>query len=189
VEAVRRLLRALPLLCAVLAFPAAAFSHRLDEYLQATIVALEPDTVLLKINLTPGVAVAAQVLALLDRDQDGAISAPEAAAYAGLLDHDLTARLDGQNLTLRLTRSEFPEVAELRSGWGIISLEFTAQLPPLAPGAHTLSLENRHLASIGVYLLNAARPKSSAIQITAQKRNENQSTGEIGFTFQPAPQP
>jgi hypothetical protein len=52
-------------------------AHRLDEYLQSTLVAIEAGDVRLQINLTPGVAVAAQVLALIDRDRDGAISRKE----------------------------------------------------------------------------------------------------------------
>jgi hypothetical protein len=35
--------------------------------------------------------------------------------------------------------------------------------------------------------VNAAQPKSGLIQITGQKRNENQSTGEIAFTSHPLP--
>ena len=42
VEAVTTTLRRLPLLFALLAFPSAVFAHRLDEYLQATLVAIEP---------------------------------------------------------------------------------------------------------------------------------------------------
>ena len=38
-----------------------AFAHRLDEYLQATTIAVEKDRLVLQLRLTPGVAVAAQV--------------------------------------------------------------------------------------------------------------------------------
>ena len=74
VEAVTTTLRRLALLLALLAFPSAVFAHRDDEYLQATLVAIEPSGIRLQINLTPGVDVAEQVLALIDRDQDGVIS-------------------------------------------------------------------------------------------------------------------
>jgi hypothetical protein len=36
-----------------------------------------------------------------------------------------------------------------------------------------------------VYLINAAQPRFVTVQITRQKRNENQSAGEIEFTFHP----
>ena len=73
-EAVIRTLCHLPLLLALLAFPSAVFAHRDDQYLQATLVAIEPSGVRLQMNLTPGVAVAEQVIAEIDRDRDGAIS-------------------------------------------------------------------------------------------------------------------
>ena len=174
------------LLLALLYFPSDVFAHRDDEYLQATLVVIEPSGVRLQINLTPGVAVAEQVLARIDRDRDGAISKNEAAAYAELLKRDLTLRVDGRKLELKLAASEFVEPAELRSGSGIIQMEFSAISGPLAAGPHRLTLENRHLTSISVYLINAARPGFATIEITRLKRNDNQSTGEIEFTLHPS---
>jgi hypothetical protein len=89
-------------------------------------------------------------------------------------------------LELKLTACEFFQPAELRTGSGIIQMEFSAISGPLAAGPHRLSLENRHLTSISVYLINAARPGFATIEITSQKRNDNQSTGEIEFTFHPS---
>ncbi len=159
VEAVTRRLSGLALLLALLAVPSAVFAHRDDQYLQATLVAIEPNGVRLQINLTPGVAVAEQVIAEVDRDRDGAISKNEAAAYAELLKRDLTLRIDGRKLELKLTASEFVSPEELRTGAGVIQMEFSAVVGSLA----------------------------AAVQITRQKRNENQSAGEIEFTFHPLP--
>jgi hypothetical protein len=190
VEAVTTIstLRRLPLLLASLVFPSAVFAHRVDEYLQATLVVIDPGSLRLQINLTPGVAVADKVLAVIDRDRDGAISPNEAAAYAESLRRDLTLRLDRRDLELKVTASKFPAPAELRTGWGIIQVEFTAAPGRLAAGAHRLTLENRHLAAVSVYLINAARPRSDTVQINSQKRNDNQSTGEIEYTFHPQPE-
>ena len=185
VEAVTTKFRCLPLLLALLFLPSAVFAHRDDQYLQATLVAIEPSGVRLQINLTPGVAVAEQVIAPIDRDRDGTISAQEAAAYAELLKRDLTLRMDGRKLELKLTASEFVPPAELRTGSGIIQMEFSAILGPLAAGPHRLTLENRHLTKMSVYLINAARPRFATVEITRQKRNDNQSAGEIEFTFHP----
>ena len=181
VEAVTRTLCCLALLLALLALPSAVFAHRDDQYLQATLVAIEPSGVRLQINLTPGVAVAEQVIAEIDRDRDGAISKNEAAAYAKGLERDLTLRVDGRKLDLKLTASEFVAPAELRTGSGIIQMEFSAISGPLAAGAHRLTLENRHLTPMSVYLINAVQPKIATVQITRQKRNQNQSAGEIEF--------
>lgn len=175
----------LPLLLALAASASAVSAHRLDEYLQATLVAIEPGGIRLLINLTPGVAVADPVLARLDRNHDGAISSKEAAAYSRLLERDLTVRLDGRVIRLRLARSDFPSPRELRTGLGIIRLEFSTA-GPLTAGAHRFTLENRHLPDLGVYLFNATRPESGSVRIINQKRNDNQSVGEIEFAFHAA---
>ena len=180
-----RIFRCLPVLLALLGFPSAVFAHRLDEYLQATLVTIEPDSVRLQMNLTPGVSIAEQVLALMDHDHDGTISTNEASAYAESLKRDLTVRLDGKKLELKVVKSEVPPTSEIRDGEGIIQIEFLATPTRLTAGAHTLAFENRHLTTISVYLLNAAQPKSTAVQITHQKRNDNQSSGEIEFSIHP----
>lgn len=54
----------------------------------------------------------------------------------------------------------------------------------LTPGVG-LSPENRHLPAASVYLFNAAKPQSGAVQITRQQRNPNQSSCEIAFIYQP----
>lgn len=158
-------------------------AHRLDEYLQATIVAIEPEGIRLQIQLTPGVAVAEEVLAQIDRDRDGLIAPAEAAAYGEALTRDLTVRLDGQALASKLSRSFFPQPGELRGGLGIIQIEYAVAIEALVAGPHRLTLENRHLKKISAFLLNAAKPRAPTIQITRQQRQEDQSSGEIDFTF------
>src|SRR6476660_7821089 len=101
------------LLRALVASPSAA--HRLDEYLQAMLVVIEPSGIQLQINLTPGVEVADQVLARIDRDDDGVISKDEAGGYAELLKRDLSVRLDGHNVGLKLTGYEFPNPASFEA--------------------------------------------------------------------------
>jgi hypothetical protein len=169
----------------VLAVPSTAFAHRLNEYLQATIVAIEPDRIRLQINLTPGVAVSEQVLSLIDRDRDGFISTNEAVAYSDLLKHELIVRLDDRDLAVKLASSYFPGCDELQTGWGFVQLEFSSTLGRLSSGAHDLTIENRHVPKVSVYLINAAMPQSASIQIAKQIRNENQSMGEIQFTYRP----
>jgi hypothetical protein len=183
VETLTAIMCRLGLLIGLLALPSAAWAHRLDEYLQATLVTIEPSGLRLQINLTPGVAVADRVLTRIDRDHDGVISTNEAAAYAESVRRDLVVMRDRHKLALNLTASSFPTPSELRTGSGIIQLEFSAGLDPLSPGAHKFSLKNRHLPSVSVYLFNAAQPRSTAIQITKQTRNKHQSTGEIDFVI------
>lgn len=160
---------------------ASASAHRLDEYLQATMVVIEPSAVRLQLTLTPGVEVANDVLAQIDRNGDGVVSDKEAADYAEALRRNLVARLDDQNLELKLTHSKVPPPSELRSGTASIELDYTIPLQAMAAGGHKLSLENRHLNGVSVYLLNAALPKSAKIKIKRQLRSEYQRTGEIEF--------
>lgn len=166
-----------------LVFPSIASAHRLDECLQATLVAIAPERVRLEINLTPGVEVADHMLSLIDLDRDGVISAGESAAYAERVKRDLQLRVDRHEVSLELTASQFPEVEEMRSGFGIVQLEFTATPPTLAGGAHEISFENHHQPSASVYLFNATKPKSAAIKIDRQTRNRNQSQGGVEFSY------
>ena len=174
-------------LVTTVALQSMAFAHRLDEYLQATLVVVEPDCIRLQINLTPGVAVVEQVLALIDRNHDGIVSTNEAAAYCESLQRDLVILLDQRTLELKPTASFFPEFSDLRTGLGIIQIEFSATLGPIGPGLHRFMLENRHLPGVSVYLVNAAQPASNSIQINKQIRNAHQSVGEIQFCYQPPP--
>ena len=90
--------RCLPVLLALLASPTGVFAHQLDEYLQATLVDIEPGKIRLQMDLTPGVAVAERLLGLIDRNRDGVISPDESTAYAELLKRDLVVRLDGRKV-------------------------------------------------------------------------------------------
>ncbi len=165
-----------------LAMPSVARAHALDEYLQATLVAISAGEIRFSINLTPGVAVADQVLALIDLDQDGVISTNEARAYAELLKRDLSAKLDQRELELKIEACNFPDTNELRTGWGIIQVEFSAKIDSLAGGSHRLEFDNRHQPAASVYLFNATQPSSEDfILITQQNRNKTQSHGEIIF--------
>ena len=58
-------------------------------------------------------------------------------------------------------------------------------MPPFPAGFHKVTLNNRHLPEMSVYLINAVRPRLATIEIAKQKRNDNQSKGEIAFTFRP----
>jgi hypothetical protein len=59
-----------------------AFAHRIDEYLQATILSLEPDRVEASMRLIPGMLVSQSVIAAIDANGDGAFSESEERAYA-----------------------------------------------------------------------------------------------------------
>ncbi len=79
-----------------IAFPRHAGAHRLDEYLQATRFSVEVDRIVAEINLTPGADVAENVIATIDRDGNGEVTASEAAAYAEYVVKSLSLEVDGQ---------------------------------------------------------------------------------------------
>jgi hypothetical protein len=165
---------------AVLACAQPVAAHQLDEYLQATRIAIEPDRVVLEVNLTPGVAVAEQIFAALDRDRDTRLSAGEIADYGRQVLQDLSLDLDGRSLPLALARAESPARPELGDGMGTVRLSLTAGTR-VARGRHRLRFMNRHRADISVYLVNALVPSTATISIRGQERDTRQHGISIEF--------
>ena len=54
-------------------------AHRADEYLQAARLAIDPARVQIELDLTPGIALAEAIIADIDRNRDGSLSAGGAA--------------------------------------------------------------------------------------------------------------
>ena len=169
-------------LAAVLLLGRPAWAHRLDEYLQATLLSLEPDRVQASMRLIPGVAVAPAVIAAIDTDRDGVFSAAEQTIYAQRVLADLALTADGRRLTPKLLAVTFPQTNEMREGLGEIHLEFAASLPHTAGPTRRLTLENHHAPQRSVYLVNCLVPSDRALGITAQNRNRDQSFYELTYT-------
>lgn len=157
-------------------------AHRLDECLQAARIEISPQQLRIELDLTPGVAVAEQVIQLLDVDRDERISPSEADAYSELVLVGLTSRVDSRSASLQLHTQRFPSVGELREGTGTIQLEFIAPLSKLSRGSHRLVFNNTHASAISVYLANALQPSDPRIQITRQTRDPLQRLLEIHFS-------
>jgi hypothetical protein len=96
-------------------------AHRLDEYLQAARLAIDPGRVQIELDLTPGIALAEAILADIDRNRDGSLSAEEQRAYGSLVLSALELEVDGTRLPVQLGASSFPEAAAVRRGEGTIS--------------------------------------------------------------------
>jgi hypothetical protein len=157
-----------------------ATAHRLDEYLEATLVSVEENRVRAEMTLTPGVAVYRIVLAGIDANADGVISEAEERAYAQRVLQDLSLNIDGRPLKLQLVSVQTPAIEDLREGRGEIRIVFGADLP--SGGANRrLILENRHLSRIAVYQVNALVPRDPNIRIVAQNRNYEQSHYELEY--------
>jgi hypothetical protein len=164
----------------LLMFPATILAHRLDEYLQATRLAVAPDGIVLKIDLTPGIDVAPLVFSLINTNHDGRISPAEGRAYANQVLKETAIDVDGQRLHLELIDSQFPSFQEMNAGLGTIRIEARARWTSV-PGRHLLFYQNNHRPDLGVYLVNALVPASREIEITDQHRDFRQR--EFRLTF------
>ncbi len=180
-KAMTRALAGLVLVLVVTGIVAApAQAHRLDEYLQATTIAVTVRDVTVDIRLTPGVSVANRLIEAIDRNHDGAFSLPEEAAYADRVRHDVSLTLDGHVAPLHLLAAAFPSQADIRSGTGDIVLHFAAPLPDNAP-RHHLVFSDRHYKAFSVYLVNALIPRDPSLRLGAQVRNIDQSAYALDF--------
>jgi len=157
-----------------------AEAHRLDEYLQGTILSVEQNRLRAQMTLTPGVAVYPIVLAGLDSDADGVISGTEQRAYAERVLRDLSVAIDGHRLRPRLVSMQFPAMEEMKEGRGEIRIEFDAELPR-SGGNRKLTIENRHQSRIAAYQVNCLVSRDPDIRIAAQKRNYSQSVYELDY--------
>ena len=161
-------------------FAASMHAHRLDEYLQGTIISVEKNRLEAQMTLTPGVAIFPALLASIDTDGDGAISDKEQRAYAQQVLNDVSVQIDGEHLTPRLLALKFSTVDEMRDGRGEIQLEFSADLP--AGGRErTVVLENHHLSGIAAYQVNVLVPRDPDLRITGQDRNYVQSIYQMTY--------
>lgn len=95
-------------------------AHRLDEYLQATLISVDKNRIQAQIRLIPGVAVFPVVLAGIDTDRDGVISKPEEQAYAQQVLRDLSLTIDGDRLRPRLVSMKFPELQDMKKNTGFL---------------------------------------------------------------------
>jgi hypothetical protein len=156
-------------------------AHRLDEYLQAARIAVDPSRVELELDLTPGIAVAEGIIAEIDRDQDGSLGSNEKQAYLERVLGAIAVQIDGQPLQTELMASTFPVPDTFRGGDGTIRLRAAAGLPRLSRGAHQLFVRNTYRPDVSVYLANALVPESDRIAITGQRRNGDQRDLTIDF--------
>jgi hypothetical protein len=174
-------MRRLTLAIAVLPFlGASASAHRLDEYLQATLISIEKGRVHAAMRLVPGVAVSSFVLASIDTNGDGVISETEQRAYAERVLRDVSLRIDGRILRPQLISVEFPGAEEMKAGLGEIQIGFSAELPRSGPNRR-LIFENRHQRGIAAYLVNCLAPRDRDIRVVAQNRNEQQSFYQLDY--------
>ena len=161
-------------------------AHRLDEYLQAARLNIDPDRVELQLDLTPGIALADRIVAEIDRNRDGAISDDELRAYAAVVQNGITLAVDGHQLQPQLVEKHLPAVGAIPQGTGTIQLRWVARLPPLSAGPHRLFYRNTHHRDIGVYLANVLVPANDRVAVTGQDRDMDQREFTVAYELRDA---
>jgi len=155
-----------------------AAAHRLDEYLQATLIGVTPDCTNVEIHLTPGVAMLPVLMAVIDQDRDGRISPAEERAYVARVAREVELRVDGAPAPLALIESRFPTLEAMREGLGTIEIKLRT-----ARSGHELRFENRHLPQVSVYLVNCLATPSDGLVVRRQERDEAQRSIEFEYAF------
>lgn len=110
-----------------------AEAHPTDEVAQQAY--LTPTTTRLDVELaiTPGVLVAPAFAESLDTDGDGELDARERAVHLHRVTSALALRVDGREVKLTVTGSEYAEYALLAAAGGAVRVGLTAELP--SPGS------------------------------------------------------
>ena len=161
-----------------------ASAHPIDEYVQNTYIDPAPDRTTLELNLTPGVLVAPEMVALIDTDGDGEISETEGEAYSNEVLRDVSLEVDGEPQPLTLTSSQFPTPLDMSAGMGMIRLQIAAGWPAATPGEHQLYYRNDHQPVNSKYLVNAFK-KSSEVEISQQDRERLQHAIRVDYVVTP----
>lgn len=152
-----------------------ASAHRLDEYLQATLIGVTRDGIDIEIHLTPGVAVLPVLIPVIDQDRD---------AYVGRVVREVELRVDGIAAPLLLVDSSFPTLEAMREGLGTIVIK----LRTTRTGRH-VRFENRHLPQISAYLVNCLAAPSDGLIVSRQERDEGQKSIQFNYAFEMSPAP
>jgi hypothetical protein len=84
-----------------------AVAHRIDDYLQATLLSLQPEQIEASMRLIPGISRAPAVIAAIDANGDGLFSDDEQRQYARRVLGDLSISVDGRRLEPTLLSGVF----------------------------------------------------------------------------------
>ncbi len=158
-------------------------AHRLDEYLQATLIGVTRNHVELEVSLTPGVAVLPAVMARIDKDADGWVSPEEEQAYVREVVRDVELRVDGNDVPLQMIGSEFPSLQAMREGLGTIRLNLRAAYSGHELTGHELRFENRHMPGVSVYLVNCLASRDTSFWAGSPERDEAQRSIRFRYSF------
>jgi nickel/cobalt transporter (NicO) family protein len=179
------MIRIISLLALLPLLPTTASAHRLDEYLQATRIAVAPGRVALELDLTPGVSLASEIVKSIDRDRNGELTRDEAYSYGHAVLAEIVLTLDGRALSLSLTNIRVPAIAAMEQGLGSIRIDAEAAVTYRSAGRHGLFYRNDHRPAASVYLVNALMPATRAVSIASQRRDVRQREFHLDYAVEP----
>ena len=166
-----------------LTLPLTAQAHPLDVYLQATYLTVAPARIVVELDLTPGVLITLQVLPQLDSNGDGQISDAEGRAYVDTVLRDVVLQVDGQSLTLAVTKIEMPAYLNIQAGYGAIRVFTLATLPDGMTGTHRITYANNNAPPGAAYQVNAFVDKGVVITLGKQNRDRIQQAMTMDYAI------
>jgi hypothetical protein len=158
-----------------------AWAHWLDQYLQATTLLVSAGRVEGQVRLTPGVAVFGRIFAVLDADNDGAVSPAEQRTYGARVLRDLSLVIDGSRVPMQLRGVTIAALTDMRGGRGAIQVDFDAVVPR-GNRVRQLTFDNTHQQAMAVYLVNALLPEDPGVSVTLQHRSADQSHFRLEYS-------
>lgn len=162
-----------------------ASAHRLDEYLQASRLSVEPDRIVLELDLTAGVSVADGIAASIDTDGNDHISAAESVTYSRAVVADLSLEVNKAPVALTVTSVEAPTIADMKHGVGIMRVVASGDLRGVDGRGLRIRYRNDHRADVGVFLVNAMAPGSTTLTLASQDRDRHQREIRLDYNVSP----
>ena len=161
----------------------AVFTHPLDVYLQASYITLAPAQVVVELDLSPGVLVVPQILPQMDTDGDQKISEVEGQVYADSVLQNIVLQVDGQPLTLAVTKIDMPDYLTIQAGYGTIRVYTVARLADGMTGTHQIYYNNNYTPTGSAYQVNAFVDKNIAITLGKQNRDDIQQSMQMDYAI------
>lgn len=162
--------------------PGGAHAQQRDQVLQSMTVELAPGRLAIQVQVTPGAAMADDLLGLIDLDGDAMISPLEQRYFTSYLRDSWRFKLDGEMLPMRPVSARFPDAGQMRAGNGTIFLAFEAPIPG-DDLPHRLLLEQHNAPQIKgrIYRVDTLASHDLRVQLLDQQRNQDQSQYMLDF--------
>ena len=151
-----------------------------EDYLQAARIDLEPDSVLITLDLTPGIAVAESFMAAIDHDRDGSLSTEEQRGYASEVVRALEIEIEVSHRPSRLIRPAFREYLRFVGARGPSGCRTARASWPVWWRTSTVLQERAPWRPERV-LANALVPRSDRVSVSGQRRDDRQRELRIDF--------